>query len=34
MKIALIEKRSPRWQDLAETWGSKMTFAGESIAGR
>ncbi len=30
-KIALIESRNPRWQDLAETWGARMAFAGESI---
>jgi len=30
-KIALIESLNPRWQDLAETWGAKMVFAGESI---
>jgi putative endonuclease len=30
-KIALIESRNPRWQDLAETWGAQMAFAGESI---
>ncbi len=30
-KIALIESVNPRWQDLAEHWGAKMAFAGESI---
>lgn len=30
-KIALIESRNPRWEDLAEHWGAQMTFAGESI---
>jgi putative endonuclease len=30
-KIALIESRNPRWEDLAETWGWMMAFAGESI---
>jgi putative endonuclease len=30
-KIALIESRNPRWTDLAEKWGSKMLFAGESM---
>jgi len=30
-KIALIESRNPRWQDLAEHWGAQMLFAGESI---
>jgi putative endonuclease len=33
-KIALIESRNPRWQDLAETWGARMAFAGEAIKGR
>jgi len=30
-KIALIESRNPRWADLAEHWGARMLFAGESI---
>jgi putative endonuclease len=30
-KIALIESRNPRWQDLAEKWGAEMRFAGEPI---
>src|SRR5271170_4460660 len=30
-KIALIEAVNPRWADLAEKWGAKMAFAGESI---
>jgi putative endonuclease len=30
-KIALIESRNPRWQDLAETWGAEMAFAGQAI---
>jgi len=30
-KIALIEKLNPRWQDLAEKWGSEMRFLGESL---
>jgi putative endonuclease len=30
-KIALIESRNCRWQDLAEKWGVEMRFAGESI---
>ena len=30
-KIALIEAMNPRWADLAEKWGSKIAFAGESI---
>ena len=33
-KIALIESRNPRWEDLAEKWGSQMAFAGESIKER
>ena len=33
-KIALIETRNPRWQDLAEPWGAQMAFAGESIKDR
>ena len=30
-KIALIESKNPRWEDLADTRGSQMAFAGESI---
>jgi putative endonuclease len=30
-KIALIEKLNPRWQDLAENWGRKMRFRGQSL---
>ena len=30
-KIKLIESMNPRWQDLAETWGSKMLFANQAI---
>jgi len=30
-KIALIEKRNPRWADLAEHWGREMRFKGQSI---
>ena len=33
-KIALIESKNPRSEDLAETWGSEMAFAGEAIKGR
>jgi putative endonuclease len=33
-KIALIESKNPRCEDLAETWGAKMAFAGETIKGR
>lgn len=29
-KIALIESRNPRWADLAEKWGARTVFAGES----
>lgn len=30
-KIALIESKNLRWEDLAEKWGSQMAFAGEAI---
>ena len=30
-KIALIESRNPRWEDLAEKWGAEMLFANQSI---
>jgi putative endonuclease len=30
-KIGLIESLNPRWQDLAEKWGARMAFAGESM---
>jgi putative endonuclease len=33
-KIALIESRNPRWEDLAKKWGWHMAFTGESIKGR
>lgn len=33
-KIALIESKNPRWEDLAEKWGAEMLFAGESMKGR
>jgi putative endonuclease len=33
-KIALIESKNPRWEDLAEKWGAEMAFAGESIKNR
>jgi putative endonuclease len=33
-KIALIEERNPRWEDLAEKWGWKMAFRGGWIKGR
>jgi len=31
-KIAVIESRNPRWQDLAEKWGSQIALPGESIS--
>jgi putative endonuclease len=33
-KIALIESKNPRWEDLAEKWGAQMAFPGESIKGQ
>ncbi len=33
-KIALIESKNPRWEDLAERVGTPMAFAGESIKNR
>ena len=30
-KIALIEKINPRWEDLAEHWGQRMLFRGQSM---
>lgn len=33
-KIALIESRNPRWEDLTEKWGARIAFAGESIKNR
>ena len=30
-KIVLIEKMNPRWEDLAEHWGQKMLFRGQSM---
>ena|ERR1039457_755573 len=33
-KIALIESKNPRWEDLAEKWGAQMAFAGEAIKDR
>ena len=29
-KIALIEKRNPRWADLAEQWGAEILMMGEA----
>jgi putative endonuclease len=31
-KIALIEKVNPRWEDLAEKWGTEMRFAGQTLS--
>ena len=33
-KIALIESKHPRWEDLADKWGAQMAFAGEAINSR
>jgi putative endonuclease len=33
-KIALIEFRNPRWEDLGEKFGAEMAFAGQSITAR
>lgn len=33
-KIDLIASCNPRWEDLAEKWGWKMAFPGESIKAR
>ena len=33
-KIALIESKNPRWEDLAEKWGAQMLFAVESMRNR
>ena len=30
-KIALIEKTTPRWQDLSENWGREMRFRGQPL---
>ena len=30
-KIALIETKNPRWEDLAEKWGAEMLFGNQSI---
>jgi putative endonuclease len=30
-KIALIEVKNPRWEDMAGKWGEEMLFANESI---
>jgi len=30
-KVALIENINPRWEDLAEHWGTEMLFGGEAI---
>jgi len=33
-KIALIESKNPRLEDLAEKWGAQTAFAGEAITNR
>ena len=33
-KIALIESKNRRWEDLAEKWGAQMLFASEAIKDR
>jgi predicted GIY-YIG superfamily endonuclease len=33
-KIALIESKNPRWEDLAQKWGAGTLFAGEAMEGR
>ena len=33
-KIALIESKNRRWEDLSEKWGAQMAFPGESIKAR
>jgi putative endonuclease len=30
-KNRMIELKNPRWEDLAEKWGTEMAFAGETI---
>jgi hypothetical protein len=30
-KVALIEKKNPRWKDLAENWDREIIFNGQSI---
>ncbi len=30
-KIALIESKNARWEDMAEKWGAELLFAGESV---
>jgi len=30
-KIALIESKNSRWEDMAEKWGAEMLFAGEPL---
>jgi putative endonuclease len=30
-KIALIESKNPRWEDLADRWGTQIAFASESV---
>ena len=31
-KIALIEKVNPRWEDLAEKWGTEVKFAAQALS--
>lgn len=33
-KIALIDSKNPRWEDLAEKWGAQMLLAGEATKDR
>jgi len=33
-KVALIERMNPRWEDLAEKWGSKILFSGEKLSSK
>jgi len=33
-KIALIESKNLRWEDMAEKWGAEMLFPGEAMKGR
>ena len=32
-KIALIQSKNPRWEDMAEKWGAQMLFVGQAIKG-
>ena len=33
-KVALIEKMSPHWLDLAEKWGAEMIFPNQSLSAK